>query len=238
LSVASIGARGLSTQKDAATASLHSDIAGDLRKLKAQGDLSPAVTLAVGGRLGSASIRGDLDGARISALGVINPATAADGRAIGTLSIGGNITAAQILAGYDRTGAALNANAGIARVTVGGNWTASDLVAGVTRGIDGMFGTDDDVRIANGNQIIARIASIVIKGSVSGTERGTDHFGFVAEQVGAFKAGRTNFTLTQGASNDLAGMTLGATRDLILREIAQALPATGQANESSGVHFF
>ena len=49
-------------------------------------------------------------------------------------------------------------------------------------------------------QIISKIASIVIKGSALGTEGGADHFGFLAEQIGSFKADGGKLTLTGGTS--------------------------------------
>ncbi len=219
LSVASLGARGLSTQEDLATASLHSDLTGDLRKLRVKSDIAAGVTLAVGGRLGSASIGGNVEGATISALGVFNPTKAADALAIGSVKIGGNVSNAQILAGYDRTGAAINADASIGEVRIGRDWIASNLIAGASAGADGLFGTDDDALISGGNAIVARIASIIIEGTASGTAAADDHFGFVAEQIAAFQAGGTKLALTPGAGNDLAGLPVGSTGDLQVREV-------------------
>ncbi len=221
LGVASLGARGLSTQEHAATttASLHSDLAGDLRKLKVQTNIASGVTLAVDGRLGSAKIGGDLDGATISALGVLNPAKATDALAIGSVKVGGNVSYAQILAGYDRTGAAGNADASIGSVFVANQWLDSDLIAGAAAGPDGRFGTDDDALIAGGNSIIAMIASIVIKGTANGTETADDHFGFVAEEIAAFTFAAVKAALTPGAGNDLAGLPVGSTGDLQVREV-------------------
>ena len=120
---------------------------------------------------------------------MLNPAKAADALAIGSLSIGGNISASRILAGYDFTGAGINADAEHRRALSRRRLDASDLVAGVAAGPDGFFGTDDDALISGGNSTIAKIASVLIKGSASGTEGGADHFGFVAQEIAAFKAG-------------------------------------------------
>ena len=114
----------------------------------------------------------------------------------------------------------MNADASIGAVSVGRNWIASNLVAGASAGTDGLFGTDDDALISGDNPIIAKIASIVIKGTATGTAGGTDHFGFVAEEIGAFKSGRAKLTLTRGASNDLGGQPVGFTGDLQVREVA------------------
>jgi hypothetical protein len=137
-----------------------------------------------------------------------------------SLSIGGSVDHAQILAGYDRTGAATDADAGIGAVTIGGDWTASNLIAGVTAGPDGLLATDDDAPISRATSIISKIASIVIKGSALGTEGGADHFGFLAEQIGSFKADGGKLTLAAGPHNDVAGFPVGTTDDLIVREVA------------------
>lgn len=222
LSVASLGARGLTTQEDPATASLHSDINGDLRKLSVKSDIAAGVSLAVGGRLGSAKIGGNLDGATISALGALNPAKAADALAIGRLSVGGSVIDANIFAGYDRTGAAANADASIGAILVANEWLASNLIAGASAGPDGLFSTADDTVIGGGNPaIVGRIASIVIKGMANGTEAdAADHFGFVAEEIAAFKAGGVKLALTAGPSNDTAGLVVGTTGDLRAGEVA------------------
>ena len=133
--------------------------------------------------------------------------------------IGGNVTGAQILAGYDRTGAAANADASIGNVFIGGNWMASDLIAGASAGNDGLFGTEDDALISGGNPIVAKIASILINGAATGTETDADHFGFVAGQIAAFKAGGLKLALNPGPGNDL-GVPIGATGDLQIREVA------------------
>ena len=241
LNVDSIGRFGLSTQL--AGGSLESDIGGGLQTLKVREGIHDAAvsvrgdlgSLKVGGSvlgglihasgtIGQVKIGGDLRasdsaGALITARGLLEPATNAKAIAIGRISIGGSVDHAQILVGYDRTTTAVNADARIGKVFVGLDWTASDLVAGADPGDDAQFGTDDDVLIDDGNSIVARIASIVIKGTASGTAGGTDHFGFVAEQIGVFTAGDERLPLTGGASNDLGGELVGVTGDLRVREV-------------------
>jgi len=196
---------------------LHSDFDGDLRTLKVKGSVASGVTLAIGGRLGLGVIDGDLEGVTLSALGLFNPAKAGDSLAIGALTVGGNVANSRILAGYDRAGAAANADASIGSVFVRGDWHASDLAAGIAAGPDRFFGSDDDALIPGGNALLASIASVVIKGTAAGTEGGGDHFGFVAEQIGAFKAAGSKLTLTPGPGNDTS--PIGSSGDLHLLEI-------------------
>jgi hypothetical protein len=218
LTAASLGARGLGTQLHGAAASLHSDLDGDLRTLNVNGSVASGVTVAIGGRLGRGVIGGDLEGTTISALGLLNPANAGDALATGALTVGGNVANSRILAGYDRAGAAANADASIGSVFVRGDWHASDLAAGIAAGPDRFFGSDDDALIPGGNALLASIASVVIKGSAAGTEGDADHFGFLAERIGAFKAAGSKLTLTSGPGNDSS--PIGPTSDLHVLEFA------------------
>jgi hypothetical protein len=74
--------------------------------------------------------------------------------------------------------------------------------------------------ILEGSQIVSKIASILIRGQALGTVGGADHFDFVAEQIGSFTIGGTSVKLTSGSSNDTAGVPIGATIDLRVREVS------------------
>jgi len=242
LSAQSIGRSGLLTQLPGG--SLQSDITGAVKSLKLADGLHDA-TFSVSGDIGSIKITGDALGgairsdgrigalkisgdltasaenaAMISARGTLAPANAAKAVAIGTVSIGGSVDHAQILAGYDLGGAAVNADANIGAVRVGQDWIASNLIAGATSGADGFFGNDDDELIADGNAIVATIASIAISGVSTGREGGADHFGFVAEEIAAFNARGVKLTLAAGPRNDLDGVAVGASANLRAREVA------------------
>jgi len=84
-------------------------------------------------------------------------------------------------------------------------------------GPDTFFGSEDDELIPGGTSLLASIASVVIKGTAAGTEGGGDHFGFVAEQIGAFNAAGSKLTLTPGPDNDTS--PIGSSGDLHLLEI-------------------
>lgn len=140
--------------------------------------------------------------------------------AIGRITIGGDVESARILAGYDPLVIAVNADAQIGAVKIGGAWTASSLVAGAEDvGADG-FGNFFDTAIAGGNaNIVSRIASITIGKLAIGTPEALlpdDHYGFVAQQVGSFKANGRTFALTAGGDS----VALGPTNDLRVREVA------------------
>jgi hypothetical protein len=147
--------------------------------------------------------------------------------AIRSLSVDGQVLFANILAGYSSaaTPQALNANAQIGPVIVG-DWIASNLVSGVQDDgdflLDDHFGDGDDQLISGGGtETIARIASVLIRGTILGSMSILgDHFGFVARQIGSFKIGSTVIPLTPGPGNDLGGFSIGITGDVRIVEIA------------------
>ncbi len=196
LKVRSLGTHGTATQ-NAATASLHGALAGDLGKLKVKGDVASGVTLAVEGRLGTGIIGGNLDGATITALGILAPVKAAEAVALRKLTIGGDVSGSRILAGYDFAGLGANADASIGSVRVRGTWTASDLVAGIADATGDGFGRNDAPISGGSASMIAQIARITIKGAAIGSAGdSTDHFGITAEIIGRAKIGSSVLALT------------------------------------------
>jgi hypothetical protein len=98
------------------------------------------------------------------------------------------------------------------------DWIASNMAAGCFAGVDGTYGTADDARINAGSlAIIPKIASITIKGAVTGTASGTDGFGFVAREIGAMKIGGLKIALNS-STNVFAVGTM--TNDTFVREVA------------------
>ena len=141
--------------------------------------------------------------------------------AIGKVTVKGSVENSQILAGYSISGAPVNADAQIGAVKVGGSWSASDLVAGASDLGNNGFGNADDVKAPGTDRpgIVSRIASVVIGGAVSGTSaetNATDHFGFVAQQIGAFKANGVSLSLNPTATDTPPPLT----EDVAVREIA------------------
>jgi hypothetical protein len=68
--------------------------------------------------------------------------------------------------------------------------------------------------------VVAKIASIMIKGAVLGTSANpADHFGLVAEELGKVKVDGASLPLSIGPRNDLGGFAVGATDDVRAREV-------------------
>lgn len=173
--------------------------------------------------IGSVHIGGDLTGktgmggitrAEIRVDGVAEKATG-----IASVRVDGNVSLALISVG--------SADGRIGTVKVAGNWTASSLTAGALPGGDGKIGTPDDAANTTGDNaaLVSRIASVQIKGSVTGTAMAGDSYGFVAQQIGAFTVGANKLALKTGAGNDNVGtdnaeFVFGAFGDVRVRELA------------------
>jgi hypothetical protein len=154
---------------------------------------------------------------------VVIVSSGADIVGIGQLSVKGGVTSAVIRAGAFLD-SSIDGDASIGSVTIGGNFTASSIVAGIDS-TNAFFGDADDFVFADGGSndlgIIARIASVTIRGVVTGTTASTtDSFGIVAEEIGRVTVGKVAASLTLGPSNDLAGTALGGAADVFVREAA------------------
>jgi hypothetical protein len=68
----------------------------------------------------------------------------------------------------------------------------------------------------------AKIAAVIIKGEVFGTNLLGDHFGIVAEEIGKLKISGTSQPLARGPANDATPILLGATSDVAAREVGAA----------------
>lgn len=153
----------------------------------------------------------------VAATGTAMPGNVADALAIGSVTVGKNVRDADILAGYDESVLSpVEADAQIGKIQVKGNWSASRALVGVDS-VDGVFGNADDQMIGSGSAgITARIASIVIGGSVQGTAQAGDGFGFVAQAIGTMKVGGKNVALNANAKDVVA---FGPFGDTFVREL-------------------
>jgi len=125
---------------------------------------------------------------------------------------------ARILAGFNEFLAPANADASIGKTKVGGDWRASSLVAGAQDTGNPGFGLGDTLQPGGSPTVIARIASIAIKGDVTGSLVTGDHFGFVAEQIDSVKIGGRSTKLTDDASND--NVLISFTDDVRVLEVS------------------
>jgi|GEM_PF-1043655 len=171
--------------------------------------------------VGSVLVKGSIEGLADSPYQIHGggPLTGKTSVAIKSLTVLGSVENAAILGG-DLTS---NGHAQIGAIKVSGDWIASSVAAGVKTSANSaapeLFGNGDDVFYSGGTSgVIARIASITIKGAVKGTADGGDHFGFVAGQIGALQVGATKYNLAGAAS---AGpIELGISGDFTARELA------------------
>ncbi len=163
----------------------------------------------------------------ISARGRLTPTATTDlaigSITVGTVADGGRVEFANILAGYNTALTGVNADAQIGAVLVRGDWAASNLVAGASNSGFPSFGDANDAKITGGTDtvgILSRIASITINGQVFGTPasvNSTDHYGFVAEQIGSLTIGTILTALAAGPHND--NLAVGETSDMKLHEV-------------------
>jgi hypothetical protein len=149
-------------------------------------------TVQVGKNLGSLLVKGDVIGGvsnevAISALG-------ADGSsavlAIGKITILGDVKDTTIRAGYAGTeiNGADSRDESIGTLRIGGDFVRSSVKAGQSGNI-------------NVAEISSKIARIVIGGTATGGDA-THSYGFLAEEIGAFRMAGKNYVLKAGALND------------------------------------
>ena len=192
-------------------------------------------SVRVGEKIGSILVRGSLLGnsaqpVLLSAGGVLPTGAGDDAVDLGRVRVFGDVMFAQVMAGYRPSAGAINGDAQIGRIVVDGNWVASTAVAGATAGPDGLFGTvDDAIQFPHADAIIASIATIRIAGNARGTKGSTtDHFGFVAEEIGEVMIGRKISKLLPGRSNDddpaASQLAIGATGDFRIMEVSPLAP--------------
>lgn len=203
----------------------------------------------VEGDLGALTVNGSMSGTAANPLvlmagGVSTPVKGAD-VVLGKLTVKGSVDQVRIHAGFgsapfSTTVTGRNPDAQIGSVMVTGDWIASSISAGVqgdaTATLNASFGDADDRKIQGGGvtddaNINSKIASIVIKGQAFGTAGGSDHFGFVAQEIGVLKVGAVTFPLTLNPPIGQPGnpddpdandplLLIGGTGDLRVHEVA------------------
>lgn len=191
--------------------------------------------------LGTLKIGGTLSFSQVQVLGELLPATAAKAVAIGKVTVGQDVSFSNIQAGFidevllstfaeeETLAQYTNRDAQIGSILVGRNVEQSSFAAGVSAGADGFFGNGD---VGEGpftgpqsTSIFSRIASITINGQIRGSQDDGESFGFVAQQIGAFKLGGFAVPLSPTALDVLrlrspAVAGFGETSNVFIREYA------------------
>jgi hypothetical protein len=178
--------------------------------------------IRAGDVLGSVVIGGDTIGSSnspvvISGVGAETKPTEGLDVAIRSVVIKGNAINTQILGGFLPSGTPANADASIGSVKVGRNWIGSSIVAGAQDAGAPGFGAGDVLQTVDDTALVAKIASIAIRGSFLPGITPLLNFGFVAQEIGKVQVGSFKTTLTEGPSND--DLTLGAFSNLHLLEV-------------------
>lgn len=159
----------------------------------------------------------------ISAVGQQFPSLGKD-VAIGAVIVKGRVEYGLIEAGISPLNAGAyqpDADAQIGSVTVGGDWVASSIAAGAVAGAGG-FGTPQDTKLSGTGvrddpATSSTIGKVSIGGQVSGTTKGSDNYGIVAEMITRVKVGESVLPLVGGRGND--DLKLGITGDFRVREL-------------------
>src|SRR5262249_43093196 len=104
------------------------------------------------------------------------------------------------------------------------DWSASTVLAGTGAGADTKEGTNDDAKlngpgIHDNASIFSRIASVVIKGTATGSPGAGDGFGIIAEEIVKGQAGATQFASTKGPRTAGDFFTIGASNDFSIGEV-------------------
>lgn len=160
-------------------------------------DLEKSGSISSGSTIGTLVIKGGVIGnqthtANISAGGeTVSGGTS--NVAIGKLSVSGDVRFANILAGYDTFLSPINGSAQIGSVGIGGDLVATNIVAGIEAGADGYFGTSDDSVINSFDpNIVANIASLLVKGRIVGDTMGNT--GIVSSSFGKVSLSGNSYT--------------------------------------------
>lgn len=190
------------------------DVGGHAGKITVGGSWSG---LFFGGTVGPIVVKGSLDSLLLRLNG--DPSTAAKAVALKSLTVGGSVLNTSIGGGSN-----FAPDASLGPVLVKGQWVASSIFAGISSGNDDILGTADDTLIpGHSSSIVSKIASITILGAVSGNvgfDFGFSAYGFVAEEIGSLKLGKSSVPLQKGPRNDAVTRFLGTTSDVRVREVS------------------
>jgi hypothetical protein len=170
------------------------------------GSITRSGMINAGKSLGSVIVGGDAIGSIdspviISAVGQPVKPTEGFDVAIKSVTIKGSAVNTRILAGFDTNQNPANADACIGTVKIGKNWVSSSIAAGVQDAGNPGFGSGDILQAVGDTALIARIASINIRGAMLPGIDSETYFGFVAQEIVKLQIGSYRAPLTAGPSN-------------------------------------
>jgi hypothetical protein len=212
-------------------------VSGNLGSVTIGNDVIGSAVIASGGKLGAVAIKGSVQGGSVASPAVISgagallaPLKGAD-VAIGSITLGKGAQFLNILAGYNLSGTGVNADGSVGKINIGGDFRAGSILVGAAAGADGVFGTADDTKLAVARDSATRvstIASLIVKGQVTGTTATGDLFTIEAEQIVAARIGGLALKLTPGPRSPVnvfplgfaSGGPGGMLSDCYLREIS------------------
>ena len=176
-----------------------------------------------GGKLGAVKVGGNVSSpdvdkpVTISAQGKLAPVNQADSVAIKAISVRGDVLNARILAGYNTSLGAINRDASIGTITVNETWESSSIVAGIADTTANGFGRNDSLASSPDTtpNILSSIASIVIKGSATGSAAPgaapNNFFGITAQFIKTATINGSKNTNAQIAAAGIGGINLDTT---------------------------
>ena len=98
----------------------------------------------------------------------------------------------------------MNPDARVGRVLVKGDWIASSLAVGIVDATNDGFGRNDTVIAGDTTpDVLSQIASVVIKGTATGSNTAGDHYGITAQSIGKLSIAGTSVDLDKDAIDDI-----------------------------------
>jgi hypothetical protein len=171
--------------------------------------------VAAGGQIKNVKVLGTMNGddpdhpAVIAALAKVGATKPADAVGIDALLVKGDVSNAQILLGFRKNPddfslplLPANPDASAGKVLVKGDWSASSLVAGVFDATGDGFGRNDTTIPGDTRpDLFAKIASVVIKGTATGSAAPGDQYAITAQQIAKLSINGEKVALNKDAQD-------------------------------------
>ncbi len=191
--------------------------AGNVASVNVGGDVHGGA-VAAAGKIKVVKVFGTIDSddpdkpAVVAAFGRTAAGKSSGSFAIDALKVNGNVENALILLGYETVDSsgqtnyvAKNSDGSVGKVTIGGNWISTSLVAGVFDQTGDGFGRNDTTITGDTtSKVFARIASIVIKGTATGSSTAGEHYGITAQKIAKLSINNKKVVLNRLAKDNIA----------------------------------